>query len=176
MRPIPIFLISFFLCFCACTPFGESGASQYFHPGIRGPRLRLAEPPVYDFGSIDEGGFVEHRFTLENTGSATAFVILHSSFALSAPFKFKGDVYPGTGGTCASELAAGATCELVLWFNPQTVDSFSSMFTVTDADFTYGAPVVLASLSGQSTGRQSGTLSKFFGGGYGYVATEGPTP
>ncbi len=56
-------------------------------------------------------------FTLSNsTGSVAAISI--SASPLTAPFSFKGGLYPGSGGNCGSSLAAGSTCRVVLNFRP----------------------------------------------------------
>lgn len=76
----------------------------------------------YDFGTHGLGSATEHAFTVANTGGATAASM--SGLALAAPFSFKGGAYPGTGGSCGPTLAAGATCELVVVFQPTAAQVF----------------------------------------------------
>lgn len=45
-----------------------------------------------------------------------------------APFAYKGTTYPGTGGTCGTELAAYNTCTVVLEYNPSSYSSSAQTF------------------------------------------------
>jgi alpha-tubulin suppressor-like RCC1 family protein len=87
----------------------------------------------YDFGTLTTSaaqGTV--TYTVQNTGgqAATSF----AASALSAPFSYVGGTYPGTGGTCNTTLASGATCTMVLGFKPTAAGSFSGTLTVTAHD------------------------------------------
>src|SRR5205807_2396855 len=42
---------------------------------------------------------------------------------LVAPFAWKGGIYPGTNGTCAATLSAGARCDVVITFAPTATAS-----------------------------------------------------
>jgi alpha-tubulin suppressor-like RCC1 family protein len=93
--------------------------------------LPVANP--YDFGTLTTSaaqGTV--TYTVQNSGgqAATSF----AASALTAPFSYVGGTYPGTGGTCNTTLAAGASCTMVLGFKPTAAGSFSGTLTVTAHD------------------------------------------
>lgn len=78
--------------------------------------LTLTNSPTYAFGMTNVGTVKDRSFTLRNTGAAQAKTI--AAVALAAPFRFKGTAFPGTGGTCAATLNAGATCTIVVQYAP----------------------------------------------------------
>lgn len=54
--------------------------------------------------------------TLTNSGAITTSTF--SAPTLNAPFAYKGGIYPGTGGTCSNQLAAGQSCKMIIEFAP----------------------------------------------------------
>ena len=82
-------------------------------------KLALQAGSSGDFGTVGIGGNKELTLTLVNSGSAAATGI--AAVKLDAPFTYKEDAYPGTGGTCGKTLAgSGGSCKLVLVFVPST--------------------------------------------------------
>jgi hypothetical protein len=85
--------------------------------------LEITESPLYDFGPVIISSSMDHTFTITNSGVVAATNM--SGLDLEAPFSFKGGVYPGTGGTCATSLEVGSTCSVVLTFTPTTNGTFN---------------------------------------------------
>ena len=57
------------------------------------------EETVYDFGTIDQGTNVEHRFTFTNTGDAPLVIVdAKSSCGCTVPEKPKDPIAPGKNG------------------------------------------------------------------------------
>lgn len=73
-------------------------------------------PGAYDFGTRATGSTSERIFTITNNGSFTASAL--SGSGLSAPFAFKGGTFPGTGGTCSTNLNASSSCSIVVTYSP----------------------------------------------------------
>lgn len=90
--------------------------------------LTISDAPKYNFGFVSPGTTVERFFTIANVGAVVATQM--SLKNLDAPYSFVGGVYPGTGGTCAKTLAAGATCTVRVAFAPQKEGEFSSVLHV----------------------------------------------
>ncbi len=78
--------------------------------------LTISEADPYNYGSVAVGSTTSHTFTVTNSGGVSATSMNGSG--LAAPYTFTGGVFPGTGGTCSSTLAAGTTCTLVVEFAP----------------------------------------------------------
>ena len=70
----------------------------------------------YDYGVLGVGATASHTFTVVNRGGGEARGL--AAGTLPAPFAFAGGSYPGTGGTCGTSLAAGASCTLAVVFAP----------------------------------------------------------
>jgi glutamate-1-semialdehyde aminotransferase len=68
---------------------------------------------------------------------------------LAAPFNFYGGAYPGTGGTCAVTLSAGATCTIMVDFSPVTTGVNSDSITL---DYNDGVNLQQATRDIQGTG------------------------
>lgn len=81
--------------------------------------LTISDSILYNYGNVTVGGNHTHTFTLTNSGSGTATAINENGIA--TPFVFVGGSYPGVGGTCATSLAAGATCSFTITFSPFSV-------------------------------------------------------
>ena len=78
--------------------------------------LTVSDSSPYDYGSVANGGFRDHAFTIANTGGVQAKSIAITG--LIAPFGFKGGSFPGSGGNCGSTLAAAGSCTVVVTFAP----------------------------------------------------------
>jgi hypothetical protein len=92
-------------------------------------------PPPFDYGRA--GVATDHTFTVWNTGAQLATSIA-PGVGLGNGFAFKGNTYPGTGGTCASTLAVGTSCNIVVTFTPPGAGSFSATINLNYG--TNGAP------------------------------------
>ena len=88
--------------------------------------LTITSAPILDFGSKPAFSTSEATLTVTNTSPSLATALLSND--LNAPFSFKGGSYPGTGGNCGTELAAGASCNVVLLFSPVGVADFDGVF------------------------------------------------
>lgn len=78
--------------------------------------LAISNGPTYDFGTVTSGVVKDQTLTVTNSGTRAATAV--AGTALTAPFSFKGGAYPGTGGTCGTNLAPASTCTLVVRFSP----------------------------------------------------------
>jgi hypothetical protein len=95
---------------------GQSAATRALKgAGTNLAFLAISDAPTYTFPTIADGATGEHTFTVTNTGLADAGSLAGGS--LAAPYAYKGGAYPG-GGTCATTLAAGASCTIVVTFHP----------------------------------------------------------
>lgn len=81
--------------------------------------LLISDGPTFDFGVQLVGQTLEHVFTVTNQGKQKATQVT-SAFYLSQTFLYKGGVYPGTGGTCGSEIPVSDSCSLVVVFAPKS--------------------------------------------------------
>lgn len=100
--------------------------------------LCFASPASLTLSSGSSADFGERTFstnsdlvvTLRNAGETVASEMTGGS--VDAPFQYKDGTYPGTGGTCGTTLAAGATCVVVFSFAspPSPQASFDSRFNV----------------------------------------------
>lgn len=111
--------------------------------------LALNNGPTHNFGSATTGSVLSATFTLSNSGGQPASSI--SGLALTAPFRYRGASFPGTGGTCTSTLANGSSCTIVLEFAPTSVTSFTGTLRVSYNDGTTTRTVQRA-LAGTGTG------------------------
>lgn len=121
--------------------------------GVAPALLMVSDGPTYDFGAVVATANRDRTFTVSNTGSLVATSIAGSG--LAAPFSFKGGTYPGTGGTCGGSLNAGASCTVILTFNPSATGSFAG-----SVDFVYnnGASGQTSSRALQGTGASAAVL------------------
>ena len=78
--------------------------------------LEVSGASVFEFGISLLSTTKDETLTVVNTGAATATSI--GAAALPAPFSFAGGTYPGAGGTCGQILEPGASCALVVRFQP----------------------------------------------------------
>jgi len=89
-------------------------------PGI----LTLSETDPFHFGHLAAGSLTTHTFVITNTGGFPATAIAASG--ITAPFSFAGGTYPGVGGTCASSLVGGNSCNIVVEYAPLVSSSIDT--------------------------------------------------
>lgn len=90
--------------------YGSSGSAS----------VTTDEDPLLTFDNTLIGDVANVTVTLTNGGALSAKFITDAG-SLSAPFSYLGGVYPGTGGTCAVTLTAGASCTFILSYRPTIV-------------------------------------------------------
>lgn len=76
--------------------------------------LTISDGPTFDYGIAVIGSLNEKVFTVTYAGTMPATGL--SAATLSAPFSFKGGIYPGIGGTCGATISA--TCTVVVTYMP----------------------------------------------------------
>jgi hypothetical protein len=88
------------------------------------------------FEARERGTSSDITVTVTNSGGTAATTLagvfyINSPISLGDPdpFAFKGGVFPGTGGTCATTLEPGSSCTLVLTFAPLTPAYMSNDYT-----------------------------------------------
>lgn len=132
----------------------QSSARAVQGTGVPPASLAFSDGPIFDFGSVPQGGALDKAFTITNSGSLTATTLAGGT--LMAPFRYKGGAYPGTGGNCAASLAPGASCLVVLQFAPTSTGSFNDTASIAYYD---GAANQTASRSIQGTGALPGAIT-----------------
>ena len=95
--------------------------------GATAASLTISDATTYNFGTVARGASVNKTFTITNGGGVGATALVGA--ALSAPYSFAGGSYPG-GGTCATSLSAGASCTVVVNYNPTTVATANATLAV----------------------------------------------
>lgn len=88
----------------------------------------FTESPGYQFPFTQKFGTFSKAFTINNIGNSIATGINGTS--MGVPYQFNGGSYPGTSGTCTSNLPAGASCKMDIVFAPSTDNYFNSFITV----------------------------------------------
>ena len=78
--------------------------------------LTISEAPTFDFGIFALGSSTDATFTITNTGQTTATTMANNP--INAPFGYKGTFYPGSGGTCSSQLNSLESCIIIVEFSP----------------------------------------------------------
>ena len=118
--------------------------------------LTIGDGPTYNFGTVTTGNTAEHIFAVSNSGGQAATTL--SGGGLAAPFAFKGGSFPGTGGTCATSLNAGASCTLVVTFRPSAAAAASDTIELT---YNNGNSTVTVTrpISGTGSGQARATLN-----------------
>ncbi|MCY1083460.1 choice-of-anchor D domain-containing protein [Archangium lansingense] len=117
--------------------------------GLLPASIVFAEGRSFDFGAAAVGTGVDHTFTLTNQGGVAATQM--SGRNPGGPFTFKGGAYPGTGGTCGTELARGASCTVVVTFAPTSEGPSHYVVGVDFADGR-GGPTMSSSVNITGTG------------------------
>ena len=79
--------------------------------------LTISDGPTYDYLTHATGSSTAYIFTITNSGALSA-TSMADGVGLAAPFAFTGAGYPGTNGTCSTTLAAAATCDIEVSFEP----------------------------------------------------------
>jgi hypothetical protein len=110
--------------------------------------LSISDGPTYDYGTRAVGATVTHTFTVTNTGPVGATAL--SPVTVAVPFAFAGGGFPGAGGTCATTLAAGASCTVVVAFSPTSPGAASGTVGF-DYDDGFGAASSTRALTGAGT-------------------------
>jgi hypothetical protein len=114
--------IATFLTACSSstspTNAQDGGATLYgvcsSAPGTAEATLGMSVSNVFGFTlPLPAGETQDVTLTVLNSGSGPATQIVDLTPQTSV-LSYKGGAYPGTGGTCAGELDAGATCNLVV--------------------------------------------------------------
>lgn len=82
------------------------------------PILSFEYGSSYDFGNKFAGSSTDLKIKISNTGRVVAQNIVINN--MSMPFSFKGGTYPGTGGTCGTQLSPGENCEIIINYSPTT--------------------------------------------------------
>ncbi|WP_158502054.1 choice-of-anchor D domain-containing protein [Vitiosangium sp. GDMCC 1.1324] len=100
---------------------GDAGSSE-------GAAVEVSDASGFNYGSTLIGTTAEHRFFLHNRGTGTAKPL--EVTLTGASFSFVGGTFPGVGGTCGSELAAGASCQVAVAFTPSERASVSGTLKV----------------------------------------------
>lgn len=95
--------------------------------------LSLSDGPTYTYGSKGIGSTTSKTFTITNSGGFAASSMA-DAVALAAPFDWKGGIYPGTGGTCGTTLAASSTCTILVNFAPTSTGTFNDTIDVSYND------------------------------------------
>lgn len=115
MKTITTLFLSLILSACG-NPGSRSGGAVLTDSYAN---LIISDGPNYDFGSQLVGSQLEHQFTVTNQGKQIASQI-KSSFYLSQTFFYKGGTYPGTGGTCSSDILPSTSCTVIVVFAPKS--------------------------------------------------------
>ncbi len=97
------------------------------------PTARLLfSSSTYSFGQVIQTQTSERTLTVTNNGAAQASALSYST--ISAPFRYKGGSFPGTGGTCSNTLNISGSCVIVLEFAPTAVAVSSQTLTISYLD------------------------------------------
>ncbi len=131
--------------------------------GAAPANLTISDGPTFNFGTKATGSSSDKTFTITNTGGVPATSVVGTG--PTSPFSFKGGAYPGTGGTCASSLAALATCTVVVTYAPTSTGAHSSTI---DMGFQDGVTSQTSSRPLQGTGAAPATLTISDGPTYSY--------
>lgn len=109
--------VTFFILFLICgVVLGQVFLPLTFWSG-GSATLVISDAVTYNYGSIGISIATDKTFTVSNTGSLIATSMSASAFTNSSVYSFKGGSYPGTGGTCSTDLAMGSSCTIVVTAN-----------------------------------------------------------
>jgi hypothetical protein len=129
--------------------------------GTSGPLLVVQDfdatnltPSAWDFGTRGIGVPATHEFYVVNNGSATASAM--SAPAIGVGFGYVGGNYPGTGGSCSTLLAPGASCIVNVVFQPVAIGLATGSVRINYQDTT-GSPFS-ASRAVRGAGTNTGLL------------------
>jgi hypothetical protein len=112
--------------------------------------LSISDGATYNYGLNGLGSVTSKTFTITNVGTSEA-TSMADGLALVAPYSFSGGSYPGTGGTCSTNLDTSLTCTLVVDFSPTSSGTFNDTLEV---DYFDGQSTITATraLSGSAAG------------------------
>lgn len=113
--------------------------------GFPTAKLTFVSSP-YSFGQVIQTSTIEKTITVTNSGSDTATSMSFS--ALTAPFRYKGGSFPGTGGSCTTTLSVSQSCTLVLEFAPTSVGVSNQTLTL-NYNNAYASVSASATISGE---------------------------
>ena len=139
---------------------GQTASRDVLGTGVTAASITISDGPTYDYGPVATGDTVEKTLTISNAGTFTASAM--TGVGLAAPFTFKGGTYPGTGGTCASTLAGGGNCTVIIVFAPTATGNLSDTL---DMNYFNGVSAQTSSRALQGVGTLPATL----------VISDGPT-
>lgn len=91
--------------------------------------LTISEGPTYSFGTIATSTPTDKTFGITNTGSAAASNMSGAAFS-NAAYTFKGGSYPGTGGTCGTQLSPLGSCSVVVTANSASIGTIADTLTI----------------------------------------------
>ena len=100
--------------------------------GATAASITISDGATFNFGTVANGASVDKTLTLTNGGGVIAKTL--AGAGLSAPYGFKGGSFPGTGGTCAVNLAASQTCTVVVNYNPTAIATTNQTLQVSYFD------------------------------------------
>lgn len=109
-----------------------------------------------NFGTVTTGQTLDQIVTIRNEGGDLANSI--TVRGMSAPFDFKGGVFPGTDGTCLPVLPALASCTMVIRFSPSS-PSVSERTISLDYSDAAGLKTVSLKMRGTGAGQSLASLS-----------------
>jgi len=98
--------------------------------GVAAAALSISDGATYNFGTVYRNSSTDKSFTVTNSGGTSATLVGAGSPSFITGYTFKGGSFPGTGGTCAATITAGATCTVIVTFNPATAGTFSSAVAI----------------------------------------------
>lgn len=105
----------------------------YFNLTVKSPgQITIQDGSNHAFGTVAVNSRWRKTLTLENTGGLPVSSIAISNMA-EIEFLDNGS-YPGTGGTCASDLAAGSTCTVTFQYTPASDATLNETISITHAD------------------------------------------
>ncbi len=110
--------------------YGPQSISLSLSANAQTPAVLAITPSSYTFpGFAGVGSATPVTLNVNKSGNAAAQTVTAS---LAAPFRFKGGLFPGTGGTCAASIAAN--CTLVVEFAPTDEGSYNTNLTLAYSD------------------------------------------
>ncbi len=118
------------------TNTGGSSTFDVNYEIIAAASIDISDGATYDYGTQAVGSQTNYTFTITNSGDSTATGM--SEAGLAAPFNFAGGSFPGTGGTCATSLAASSNCDIVVEYSPAGTGGHSDSIDISYNDGAVG--------------------------------------
>lgn len=107
------------------TSLGITGSSYF--KALLAVTAPVANPYTFASGTIGAAQMTA-SFIVTNSGNGSASSL--TSMNLSSPFSYVGGTYPGTSGTCGTNLSVSASCTVNIGFLPSSPGTFNSGFTL----------------------------------------------